>query len=126
MYQQYNCTKPCENINKKCSLNHKCEKMCYEDCSLCTVKVKRILECGHIKNDVSCGLNINEIKCILPCERPLKCDHKCQSKCYEKCKPCENQVSVKYSIICIHFAYSILFLGRKNYTILWSFNYNEM
>ncbi|XP_027846821.2 NFX1-type zinc finger-containing protein 1-like [Aphis gossypii] len=91
-HEKYNCTKPCENINKKCSLNHKCKKMCYEDCSLCTVKVERILACGHIKNDVPCGLNINEIKCILPCERPLKCDHKCQSKCYEKCKPCENQV----------------------------------
>jgi len=99
MYLQYNCIKPCENINKKCFLNHKCEKMCYEDCSLCTVKVERILACGHVKNDVPCGLSIDEIKCILPCERPLKCDHKCQSQCYEKCKPCENQVRVRYSII---------------------------
>ncbi|XP_026822366.1 NFX1-type zinc finger-containing protein 1-like [Rhopalosiphum maidis] len=91
-HEKYNCTKPCENINKKCSFNHKCEKMCYEDCSLCTVKVERILACGHIKNDVPCGLSIDEIKCILPCERLLKCDHKCQSQCYEQCKPCENQV----------------------------------
>ncbi|KAL4098189.1 hypothetical protein QTP88_022837 [Uroleucon formosanum] len=91
-HEEYKCLKPCENINKKCSLNHKCRKMCYEDCSLCTVKVKKILSCEHIKNDVPCGLNVDEIKCILPCDRPLKCDHKCQSKCYEKCKPCENQV----------------------------------
>ncbi|XP_060877240.1 NFX1-type zinc finger-containing protein 1-like [Metopolophium dirhodum] len=89
----YKCLKPCENINRKCSLNHKCQKMCYEECSLyCDVKVQKVLPCGHIKNDVLCGLNIDEIKCILPCDRLLKCDHKCQCKCYKKCEPCENQV----------------------------------
>jgi len=68
--------------------------MCYEDCSLyCDVKVQKVLPCGHIKNDVLCGINIDEIKCNLPCDRLLKCDHKCQSKCYKKCEPCENQVS---------------------------------
>jgi len=68
--------------------------MCYEDCSLyCDVKVQINLPCGHIKNDSPCGLKIDDIKCILPCDRPLKCDHKCQSKCYEICKPCEYQVS---------------------------------
>ncbi|XP_060843722.1 NFX1-type zinc finger-containing protein 1-like [Rhopalosiphum padi] len=91
-HEKYMCLKPCENINNKCSLNHKCKKMCYEDCASCTVKVKKTLPCGHIKNDVPCGLNSNEIKCNLPCIRPLKCDHKCLAKCYEPCKPCEELV----------------------------------
>jgi len=76
-----------------CSLNHKCQKMCYEDCSLCTVEVQKVLPCGHTKKDAPCVLNVDEIECNLPCDRPLKCDHKCQSKCFEKCKPCEKQVS---------------------------------
>ncbi|XP_026819027.1 NFX1-type zinc finger-containing protein 1-like [Rhopalosiphum maidis] len=91
-HEKYNCLKPCENINKKCSFNHKCQKMCYENCASCTVKVKKTLPCGHIKNDVPCGLKSNEIKCNLPCIRPLKCDHKCLAKCYEPCKPCEKLV----------------------------------
>lgn len=93
IYPQYNCLKPCENINKKCSLNHKCQKMCYEDCSSCTVKIKKTLPCGHIKNDVPCGINSNEIRCNLPCIRPSKCGHKCLAKCYEPCNPCESLVS---------------------------------
>ncbi|KAE9534042.1 hypothetical protein AGLY_008778 [Aphis glycines] len=91
-HEKYNCTKPCEDTNKECSLRHKCQKMCYEDCASCTVKVKKNLPCGHTKNDVPCGLKSNEIKCNLPCIRPLKCDHKCPAKCYEPCKPCERLV----------------------------------
>ncbi|XP_060856237.1 NFX1-type zinc finger-containing protein 1-like [Metopolophium dirhodum] len=91
-HEKYNCLKPCENINQKCSLNHKCQKMCYEDCSSCTVKIKKTLPCGHIKNDVPCGINSNEIKCNLPCIRPSKCGHKCLDKCYKPCNPCESLV----------------------------------
>ncbi|CAI6345463.1 unnamed protein product [Macrosiphum euphorbiae] len=78
---------------------HACEKNCHKNDDpeheeyKCSKPFQEILPCGHTKKDVPCGLNVHEIKCILPCDRPLKCDHKCQSKCYEKCKPCENQVT---------------------------------
>ncbi|KAL5237885.1 hypothetical protein ACI65C_005295 [Semiaphis heraclei] len=91
-HEKYNCLKPCEKFNKKCSLNHKCKKICYEDCSSCTVKIKKTLPCGHIKNDVPCGISSDMISCNLPCVRPLKCGHKCLAKCYEPCKPCEEKV----------------------------------
>lgn len=70
-----------------------CQKLCYEDCSLCTVKVDKTLLCGHIKNSVPCGLNENVIKCTLPCERSIMCNHKCQAKCSEQCPPCNEQVN---------------------------------
>jgi len=93
LHTQYKCLKPCESINKKCSVNHKCQRMCCEDCSSCIVKVEKTLPCGHVKNDIPCGLNCDEILCNHPCIRTLKCNHKCQSRCYEPCKPCENLVS---------------------------------
>lgn len=86
--------KSCEKMNLKCTLNHQCQKLCHQDCLMCNVKIKqKILPCGHIKHNVPCGLNINDIKCPLPCDRLLLCNHKCQAKCYEQCKPCEIQVS---------------------------------
>lgn len=34
--------------------------MCYEECSLCTVKVEKTLSFGHLKNDIPCYFDINE------------------------------------------------------------------
>lgn len=98
--------------------------MCYEDCSLCTVKVEKTLPCGHIQN-VPCGLKSNEIICNLPCIRPLKCGHKCLAKCCEPCKPCKILVS-KNSLWSICFVYSIFFLDRKSDTRLWTLNHTSM
>lgn len=100
--------KACENVNKNCLLNHKCQKLCHEDCSYCSVKVDKILPCGHMKQNVPCKLNDSEIKCYLPCDRLLDCDHKCKAKCYELCKPCEKEVCyIIYSLI--NFFLSLFF-----------------
>lgn len=86
--------KKCENINSNCSLNHECRKLCYQDCSECTVRVDKTLPCGHINYNVPCGLKSEEIKCNISCNRILSCNkHKCLLKCYEKCKDCEVKVS---------------------------------
>lgn len=78
-----------------CSQNHKCKKKCHEECSFCSIKVDRILGCGHLKMNVSCGENIESIECSrhLPCTRTLSCGHKCQKKCFEKCEDCRIIVS---------------------------------
>lgn len=83
----------CDNVNKNCSLNHKCEKLCYEKCLDCTIRVQKELPCGHVKNDAPCGLDSSKINCSLPCNRILPCNHKCKAKCFEKCKACEINVS---------------------------------
>lgn len=62
------------------------------------MKVDKILQCGHMKKDVPCGLNYIDIKCNIPCDRLLKCNHKCQAKCYEICKACERQVSYLFHL----------------------------
>lgn len=85
--------KPCENINEHCTLNHKCRKLCYEDCSICTVKIDRILPCGHLKTKLPCGLNDKEIKCYRLCDRILMCNHKCTALCHQQCSPCQIKVS---------------------------------
>lgn len=79
-------------MNEKCTLDHKCLKLCYEDCSYCTVKIDRTLPCGHIKKS-TCGLNVEKIKCLRLCDRILMCNHKCKDLCYQPCPPCRIQVS---------------------------------
>lgn len=91
--------KKCENINKNCSLNHICQKLCHEDCSDCTVKIEKELPCGHVKSDVPCGLSVDKIKCFQNCDRLLPCNHQCKEKCYVKCKPCEIKVSSKLYVL---------------------------
>lgn len=69
-------------------------KKCYERCSNCTIKVDKLLECGHLKKSVNCSDDIKSIQCSkhLPCNRILGCGHKCQKMCYKKCQ-CKVMVS---------------------------------
>lgn len=110
---QYKCQKPCESINKNCSFDHKCQKPCYKDCLSCTVKVTKILLCGHTKKNVVCGLNDNKVKCFLPCNRLLTCNHKCNSICFELCKPCKIKVSY-FLIILVLYIQLIIWLPPTN------------
>lgn len=105
---KYKCLKPCVRTNISCSQNHKCLKACHEKCSLCVIKVDKILECGHIKKDVACHQEINTIQCSphLPCRRILKCGHQCQEMCYKKCV-CTKKVSHKICLT-LHVDYSLL------------------
>lgn len=86
-------------MNKTCSQNHKCQKICYEECSFCSLIVDKILKCGHLKK-VRCGDDVKRIQCSqhLPCNRILKCGHKCQKKCFEKCDSCKVIVSLEIFI----------------------------
>uniref|UniRef100_A0A2S2NW97 NFX1-type zinc finger-containing protein 1 n=2 Tax=Schizaphis graminum TaxID=13262 RepID=A0A2S2NW97_SCHGA len=87
-HERYVCLKPCSKLNINCSRDHKCMKKCYENCSNCTMKIDRLLECGHLKKSVNCSDDIKSIQCSkhLPCNRILGCGHKCQKMCYEKCQ----------------------------------------
>ena len=94
---------------------HKCLKGCWEDCGLCTVKVKKPrIQCGHTitvqchmdadsvncsepcGHTMICGHSCREIcvpaghdsfrhKCNTPCNRTPLCGHKCPKKCFEQC-----------------------------------------
>ncbi|XP_050443204.1 NFX1-type zinc finger-containing protein 1-like [Adelges cooleyi] len=92
-HELYDCQKNCEKMNKNCEQNHKCKMLCYQECSTCTIKVKKILPCGHVQNDIPCRDDVNKVQCCQPCKRKLKCDHKCKSKCFEECSLCEEIVS---------------------------------
>ena len=75
---QWKCNAYCE---KKCKNNHRCKKLCSEDCGNCTVElIIEMVGCGHFQT-VPCYIEPGDWKCTVPCEGILECGHKCQSLC---------------------------------------------
>ncbi|KAK3589677.1 hypothetical protein CHS0354_015183 [Potamilus streckersoni] len=75
----YKCLKQCEEI--MCASNHKCKKMCYQQCGDCEESVtKTIPKCGH-EQVVPCYLDPALFSCRNPCETILSCGHRCQEMC---------------------------------------------
>jgi len=42
----------------------------------------KLFPCGH-KNEVDCGLPIQNLKCESKCNEILECGHPCTKKCFE-------------------------------------------
>ena len=77
-HESVKCKQPCE---KKCALGHSCRMLCYQNCPLCTVVIKKKLQCNH-EHEVKCG--DEKFKCPTMVEkcRP-QCQHIVQLKCSE-------------------------------------------
>jgi hypothetical protein len=91
---KYTCKKPCTKFNKNCKSEHACEKMCYEECDNCIIKVKRKVKCGH-QFEMKCMDDPDTIHCKKKCKKTLSCGHWCKRTCYEECEPCQEVVTKK-------------------------------
>lgn len=97
----YRCRKSCDKLNKGCKADHICEKMCYEECETCQIKIKKKRSCGH-EFEMKCSSDPEAIKCYVKCNRKLtKCNHQCSRLCHEKCEPC-NKLVLKAIPSCNH------------------------
>ncbi|PNF18207.1 hypothetical protein B7P43_G18049, partial [Cryptotermes secundus] len=108
------CFDPCDRIPENCELQHKCSKLCFEDCGDCITPVPRTLSCGHTidlrccvdaeeykcpvevecelidcghKVKKPCHMDIDLIPCSYPCEDRLPCGHSCTLRCHKKDDP---------------------------------------
>ena len=102
-HEEYTCKKPCARV--LCTRQHKCTRMCYQDCGPCVQLEDKLLHCGHVQK-VPCFKDPSEVKCIVPCDKSLLCGHRCQNRCSEVCTiecvaitektwPCGHQIEAK-------------------------------
>jgi hypothetical protein len=107
-------------IPENCELQHKCTKLCFENCGDCRTLVPRTLRCGHTldlyccvepeqyrcpveveaelldcghKVKKPCHMDTDLIPCLYPCEDRLPCGHSCRFNCHKKNDPDHLQVS---------------------------------
>jgi len=101
-------------VPEQCELQHRCKKLCWEDCGECQTSVQRTLRCGHsldlycyidpekhscpIEVEVElpdcghkvkkpCHMDVQLVKCSYPCEDHLPCGHSCVLKCHKMDDP---------------------------------------
>ena len=98
--EEIKCLKPCIRINRKCEqkIQHKCTKLCWEECGKCEYRVDKILRCGHIQKNMKCYEKPRI--CVELVNKELMCGHIQLIKCCERPKPCE--VLVDKKLICGH------------------------
>lgn len=90
---QYICKKPCVKRRLGCTMDHKCQKKCHEQCDPCTEMVNKKLPCDHSRK-IKCNKNTKDVKCLKLCKQLLKCGHPCKLKCFEPCSTiCHQLVS---------------------------------
>ena len=89
-HEKYQCMKPCRRV--LCDLNHRCPKICYEDCGACRILVSKLMPgCLHMQ-DIQCSTtDLSKGKCCYPLTETLGCGHTAQIECHEdltevKCK----------------------------------------
>lgn len=83
--------------------SHVCNKRCFETCGLCSYKVEKTLNCGHL-NKLPCyttrTTKLSELTCQFPCDgRIEKCGHICTLTCHVDDDPEHKNVSVYYARI---------------------------
>ena len=77
------CMKPCCKI--LCSNEHRCQKLCHENCGLCYKKVAKVFP--KCKNEPQhqiqalCWEDLSKKPCGGPCGHYLPCGHQCAEKC---------------------------------------------
>ena len=115
--EEFKCENPCII---RCSYDHLCNKLCWQRCGLCKVKVSRLLpKCQHMaemfcheepwmfkcqelvektlsrcQHTVTMLCHENEITygCRQPCRKFCESNHPCSKLCYEFCGSCETMV----------------------------------
>lgn len=87
----YMCDQPCPRSPDGCSDNHKCKRLCFEDCGLCYLPANKKAPCGHT-NKVYCSTQVDEIICEKKCKRILPCGHHCPKLCKDPCGDCRVRV----------------------------------
>lgn len=88
---QVKCMRLCGQKKVGCTDNHRCAKMCHEECEECTVIRKKTLPCGHELN-MKCKDDPLTKECVLKCARTQPCGHKCPKLCHQPCAPCQIKV----------------------------------
>ena len=87
---EWKCDVLCERM---CRNNHKCNKMCFQDCGKCEIEmVKEMPKCGHMQT-MPCYVEPVMWKCKMECERTCKNEHKCFKLCYERCGDCQIEMT---------------------------------
>ena len=94
------CLKPCVRINKNCEqiIQHRCTKLCWQDCGKCEYIVDKTLPCRHVQKNMKCYQKPK--KCEVLVEKLLSCGHSQMVKCCENPKPCREIVTIR--LICGH------------------------
>ncbi|EXX71059.1 uncharacterized protein OCT59_017734 [Rhizophagus irregularis] len=95
------CPEPCPKIHPEC--NHKCLKLCYQDCGRCKLRIGDITlpGCGHVIQNAKCWQKqaIETLECMeLVIKKSPYCEHFQEIHCFEpvsdiKCKEkCDKQL----------------------------------
>uniref|UniRef100_A0A1I7TA88 PI3K/PI4K domain-containing protein n=1 Tax=Caenorhabditis tropicalis TaxID=1561998 RepID=A0A1I7TA88_9PELO len=77
------CEYPCKMTCSNPKYNHKCAKMCFEDCGSCMCLVEVYLKCGHTVS-TPCS-RIHLAQCDQLCKQKLQCGHNCPMRCGAEC-----------------------------------------
>ena len=84
-HSKFKCRKECVRKIEGCLYEHRCPKLCFEDCpEKCTASVQKTLPCQHTQ-EVKCCEDRSFVKCKSPCEKVLACGHRCRQCCGEPC-----------------------------------------
>ncbi|XP_066151300.1 NFX1-type zinc finger-containing protein 1-like isoform X2 [Euwallacea fornicatus] len=79
-HKQYRCMEPCSKSSCKNPI-HKCKKLCYEPCGMCTYKLRQKLSCGHY---IRCFMDQNQdYRCLKKVYIRRSCGHKQSITCNE-------------------------------------------
>lgn len=94
---EYQCNKPCTRNNAGCKENHKCTKLCYEECGNCQVPMIRDLpHCQH-SGRMKCSQDPDTYLCKRTCTKTLQCGHPCPNNCSTRCGNCPIKVIKRVS-----------------------------
>ncbi|EGT58776.1 hypothetical protein CAEBREN_17840 [Caenorhabditis brenneri] len=88
------CEYPCQATCPNTKYNHKCARLCYEDCGSCMRLVDVKLECGHTISTPCSRIQIAQ--CDQKCNKTLVCGHQCPLRCGVECADqCEELVTLQ-------------------------------
>ena len=83
-HSHFNCIKPCERLYDGCSLNHKCNQLCFEKCQNCNFDVEKFLpKCGHTVI-TKCSIPVESVNCNIMINMKLECGHFKDIECYKQ------------------------------------------
>ena len=81
-HTHFNCVKKCERLHRSCSMDHKCNLMCFEECVDCMFNVEKFLPtCGHTVN-AKCSTPTELIECSYLIRVELECGHFKDLQCH--------------------------------------------
>ena len=94
-HEDYTCKQPCA---KQCENGHPCPKLCSQKCTVCRVKVQKLMpKCGHYQN-IPCCVMPEAFECQAPCTKKCKQGHLCNKLCSQDCGDCTTAVQKEHPI----------------------------